>query len=57
MEQRGGVPADHRRALYSAVELSARYGISRKRGYKGLTSYEAEGSTGLRDRRRAAPLL
>jgi putative transposase len=35
------------------TELCARYGISRKTGYKWLARFEAEGRAGLRDRSRA----
>ena len=36
MEQRERFIHDHRVALYTMVEICARYGISRKTGYKWL---------------------
>ena len=45
---------DARRALYSMTELCARYGISRRVGYKWLARFEAAGVDGLADQRRAA---
>ena len=36
MEQRERFIRDHQLALYTMTELSARYGISRKTGYKWL---------------------
>jgi len=36
MEERERFIADHRRNLYTMAELCARYGISRKSGYKWL---------------------
>jgi putative transposase len=39
MEQRERFIRDHQLALYTMVELSARYGISRKTGYKVQTGY------------------
>jgi hypothetical protein len=53
MEQRERFLTDHRRALYSMAELCARYGISRKTGYKWLERYETEGRAGLQDRSHA----
>jgi putative transposase len=53
MEQRERFITDHRRALYSMTELCARYGISRKTGYKWLERYETEGLGGLEDRSHA----
>jgi putative transposase len=53
MDQREQFIADHRHGLYSMVELCARYGVSRKTGYKWLTRFEAEGRAGLRDRSHA----
>jgi len=40
--------------LYTMSELCARYGISRKSGYKWLARYDEEGSHGLCDRPRIA---
>ena len=40
-------------ALYTMVELSARYGISRKTGYKWLDRFDERGREGLDDRSRA----
>ena len=53
VEQRGAFIADHRRDLYPVAELCARYGISRKTGYKWLERFDAEGRRGLVDRSRA----
>src|SRR5215208_504232 len=53
MDQRERFIADHRRGLYATTELCARYGISRKTGYKWLARYHADGLAGLRDRSRA----
>ncbi len=36
MDQRDRFITDHQHGLYSMVELCARYGISRKTGYKWL---------------------
>jgi Homeodomain-like domain len=44
---------DGERELYSMVELCARYGVSRKTGYKWVARYEREGPDGLRARSRA----
>src|SRR5437016_3957956 len=38
---------------YAMAELSARYGTSRKTGYKWLARFEDAGRAGLRDRNRA----
>src|SRR5260370_42633268 len=43
----------HRLDLYTMVELCARYGVSRKTGYKWLDRFEEDGRHGLRDRSRA----
>lgn len=40
----------------SMSELCARYGVSRRIGYKWLAPYEAEGRTGLQERSRAPHL-
>jgi len=53
VEQRERFIADHRRGLYTMTELCARYGISRKSGYKWLERFEEGGRGGLRDRSRA----
>ena len=37
---------DHRLGLYDMTELSARYGISRKTGYKWLDRFDEGGRTG-----------
>jgi transposase-like protein len=39
--------------LFSMTELCARYGISRKTGYKWLDRYAEQGRAGLRDRSHA----
>ena len=44
MEQCERFIADHRRSLYSMTELCARYGISRKTGYKWLDRFTEEGT-------------
>ena len=43
MEQRERFIRDHRSALYTMTELSARYGISRKTGYKWLDRFDEGG--------------
>jgi putative transposase len=53
MDQRERFIQDERLALYSMTELCARYGISRKTGYKWLDRFEEEGRAGLGDRSRA----
>ena len=53
MEQRERFIRDHRLELYTMAELSARYGISRKTGYKWLDRFEQGGRDGLGDRSRA----
>src|SRR5216683_2827656 len=53
MEQRERFIRDHRSALYTMTELSARYGISRKTGYKWLDRFDEGGREGLGDRSRA----
>ena len=53
MEQRERFVRDHQLALYSMAELSARYGISRKTGYKWLDRFDRGGREGLGDRSRA----
>jgi putative transposase len=53
MDQRAHFIRDHQLGLYTATELCARYGISRKTGYKWLARFEAAGRAGLADRSRA----
>lgn len=53
MDERLRFIADSQRDLYPMTELCARYGISRKTGYKWLTRYHAEGPLGLRARSHA----
>ena len=42
------------RGLYSMTELCARFGISRRVGYKWVGRYESAGLAGLEDQRRVA---
>lgn len=53
MDQRERFIADQRRDLYTMAELCARYGISRKSGYKWLERYAEGGRAALQDRSRA----
>src|ERR1700720_3300249 len=53
MEQRERFVRDHQLVLYTMAELSARYGISRKTGYKWLDRFDEGGREGLGDRSRA----
>jgi transposase InsO family protein len=53
VEQRERFIRDHRLELYAMVELCARYGISRKTGYKWLARFDEGGRLGLQDRSRA----
>jgi hypothetical protein len=53
MKQRSQFLTDHQRGLYSMRELCARYGVSRKTGYKWLARYAAEGARGLAERNHA----
>src|SRR5712671_76015 len=53
VDQRERFIHDHRLDLYTLVELCARYGVSRKTGYKWLDRFEAAGRQGLHDRSRA----
>jgi transposase InsO family protein len=53
VEQRIQFVADHRQGFYDMTELCARYGISRKTGYKWLDRFEEFGRSGLSDRSRA----
>jgi putative transposase len=53
MKERMRFVAEAERGLYSMSELCARYGISRRTGYKWLERYEADGPAGLTERSRA----
>ena len=53
MQQRVQFVADYYRGLYTMTELCARYGVSRKTGYKRLQRFEEEGRAGLKDRSHA----
>jgi putative transposase len=53
VDERADFIADHRDGLYSTSELCARYGISRKTGYKWLNRFEELGRQGLVDQSRA----
>ncbi len=53
MDQRARFIRDHRLSLYAMTELCARYGISRKTGYKWLARFDEAGRWGLQDRSRA----
>jgi putative transposase len=53
MDERVQFMADHQRGLYAMTELCARYGISRKTGYKWVTRYAREGARGLVERSHA----
>ncbi len=53
MKERTRFVTDAERGLYSMTELCARYGISRRTGYKWLDRYEAGGPAGLLERSRA----
>ncbi len=53
MDQRACFIRDHRVGLYTMTELCARYGISRKTGYKWLGRFDEAGRQGLQDRSRA----
>jgi transposase InsO family protein len=52
MNQRLLFLADYQRDRFSFAELCARFGISRKTGYKLVARYEAEGTDGLKERSR-----
>ena len=56
MEERIRFITDDRRGLYPRAELCARYGISRKTGYKWLARFEADVRRGLADRSHAPHL-
>jgi putative transposase len=53
VDQREQFIRDHRLDMYAMAELCARYGISRRTGYKWLARFEEAGRAGLRDRSRA----
>jgi transposase InsO family protein len=53
MEERERFVRDHREGFYAMVELCARYGVSRKTGYKWLARFEDGGRQALRDQSRA----
>jgi transposase InsO family protein len=53
VDQRERFITDHQCGLYAMTELCARYGISRKSGYKWLDRFAEEGRRGLQDRSRA----
>jgi putative transposase len=53
VEQRERFIQDHRLDMYAMAELCARYGISRKTGYKWLARFAEGGRRGLGDRSRA----
>jgi len=53
MTERQRFVEDAGRGLFSMTELCARYGISRKTGYKWCDRYEAEGRAGLVERSHA----
>ena len=50
MDERLQFVRDAQRNLFTMSELCARYGVSRRVGYKWLARYEAEGRAGLLDR-------
>lgn len=52
MNQRLLFLADYQRDRFSFAELCARFGISRKTGYKLVARYEAEGTDGVKERSR-----
>jgi len=53
VDQRLDFLTAHRRGGYAMTELCARFGISRKTGYKWLARYAAEGTRGLHARSHA----
>ncbi|HZN81867.1 MAG TPA: helix-turn-helix domain-containing protein, partial [Mycobacterium sp.] len=53
VQQRERFIHDRRLNLYTMTELCARYGVSRKTGYKWLGRFDAGGRQGLQDRSRA----
>ncbi len=52
MDQRVRFIADYEKHLFSVSELCARFGVSRKTGYKWIERYHVEGPAGLLDRSR-----
>ena len=54
MDQRKAFIEEYRRGLFSVTELSARYQISRKTGYKLIARVDEEGMAGLHDHSRGA---
>jgi putative transposase len=52
MDQRLQFVSDHQRGVSTMVELCARYGISRKTGYKWIGRYDEDGPTGLLEQSR-----
>lgn len=52
MDERVLFVADYVRELYAFTELCARYGVSRKTGYKWVERYRHEGAEGLQERSR-----
>lgn len=52
MDQRLQFVSDHQRGISTMVELCARYGISRKTGYKWLDRYAEDGPPGLLEQSR-----
>ncbi len=53
MDERSRFIDAHRAGGFTMTELCARFGVSRRVGYKWLARYDAEGRGGLRDRSRA----
>ena len=53
MDERWQFVRDAASDRFTMSELCARYGVSRRIGYKWITRYEAEGRRGLADRSRA----
>lgn len=53
MDERWKFVQDWHEELYDKSELCARYGVSRKTGYKWVARFEEEGRRGLSDRSRA----
>jgi len=53
MDERRRFIDDHAHELYAMTELCARYGVSRKTGYKWLARFEEEGRSGLSNRSHA----
>ena len=53
VEERNAFITDHHLGLYAMNELCARYGVSRKTGYKWLARYDVGGRAALADRSRA----